>query len=110
MHDCIHVIATIELVPGKRDAFLREFWKIVPQVRAEAGCLEYGPTVDLPTTIAAQAPLRGDVVTIVEKWESLAALEDHLSAPHMQAYRPKVKDLVLSSRLQILQPAENPVG
>jgi quinol monooxygenase YgiN len=37
----IHVIATIELVEGQRAAFLKEFQALVPQVRAEVGCLEY---------------------------------------------------------------------
>src|SRR4051794_13791936 len=101
----IHVIATVELVAGQKEAFLAEFRKIVPLVRAEAGCLEYGPTVDVETGIPAQVPLRPHVVTIVEKWESLDALRAHLQAPHMLAYRPRVKDLVVSAQLQILQPA-----
>jgi quinol monooxygenase YgiN len=101
----IHVIATIELVEGKRDAFLEEFRKIVPLVRAEAGCLEYGPAIDLSTGIAAQAPPRDHVVVVVEKWESLEALRAHLVAPHMTAYRLRVKDHVISARLQVLQPA-----
>jgi len=39
----IFVIATIEVKPGKREAFLAEFNKNVPNVRAEKGCLEYAP-------------------------------------------------------------------
>ena len=34
----IHVIATIEVAPGRREAVLAEFHKIVPLVRAESGC------------------------------------------------------------------------
>jgi len=45
------------------------------------------------------------VVTIVEKWESLEALMAHAAAPHMTEYRAKVKDIVVGSALQILQPA-----
>ena len=79
----IHVIATIELAEGKREAFLAEFHKIVPLVRAEAGCLAYGPTVDVAGTgLAAQGPPRDNVVTVVEQWESLDALRAHLQAPH----------------------------
>lgn len=63
----IHVIATIELAPGKREAFLTEFRKLVPLVHQEAGCLDYGPTIDVASGIAAQAPPRNDVVTVVEK-------------------------------------------
>ena len=77
----IHVIATIEVVHGKREEFLTEFRKNVPAVKAEAGCLEYGPAIDLQTDIAAQLPLRSDIVTVVEKWESLVALKAHVTAP-----------------------------
>jgi quinol monooxygenase YgiN len=101
----IHVIATIELAEGKRDAFLAEFRKIVPLVRAEAGCLEYGAAIDLPTGIPVQIPTRDNVVTIVERWESVEALRAHLQAPHMVTYRPKVKDFVVGTKLQVLQPA-----
>jgi len=100
----IYVIATIEVLPGKRDAFLAEFHKNMPNVHAEKGCIEYGPTVDLKTDIKAQIPLRDSVVTIVEKWESLAALHAHLGAPHMAAYRERTKDLVSRVTLQILEP------
>lgn len=99
------VIAEIQLVEGTRDAFLAEFHKIVPLVCEEAGCIEYGPTADAVTSIAAQIPHRNDVITVVEKWESLQTLEAHLVAPHMLEYRPKVKSLVQSSILRILEPA-----
>lgn len=100
----IHVIATIELNPGTRDSFLTEFRKIVAPVRAEAGCIDYGPTIDAETGIAAQGSVRPDVVTVVERWESLEHLNAHLIAPHMVEYRPKVKDFVKSVKLQILKP------
>jgi quinol monooxygenase YgiN len=100
----LHVFATIELAEGKREAFLAEFRKIVPLVRAEAGCLEYGAAIDLPTGIPVQIPVRDNVVTIVEKWESVEALQAHLQAPHMVAYRPKVRDFVVRTSLQVLQP------
>jgi len=102
----IHVIATIELAEGKRETFLAEFRKIVPLVRAEAGCLAYGPAVDVPAIgLAVQVAPRDNIVTIVEQWESLEALQAHFQAPHMGTYRPRVKDLVISTKLQILQPA-----
>ncbi len=101
----IYVIAAIELKPGARDQFLAEFRELVPLVNAENGCLEYGPTIDLPTNIGAQPAARDDVVTVVEKWESLEALEDHLMASHMIEFRNRVKELVVSTSLQILEPA-----
>jgi quinol monooxygenase YgiN len=100
----IHVIATIELVEGQRAAFLKEFQALVPQVRAEVGCLEYGPTIDVASGMTAQGSPRDNVVTVVEKWSDLAALQAHSVAPHMEAYRPRVKHLVRSTKLQVLEP------
>lgn len=101
----IHVLATIETAPGKRDEFLEEFHKLMPQVHAEKGCLEYGPACDTFANIPAQPPLRGNVVTVIEKWESLEALHAHLAAPHMIAYRNKVKDFVAGVTIHVLAPA-----
>ncbi|MBL9085209.1 MAG: antibiotic biosynthesis monooxygenase [Planctomycetales bacterium] len=101
----IHVIATIELVAGKRDEFLAAFHELMPAVHAEDGCIEYGPTVDVRTNIPVQIPQRADTVTIVEKWRDLPALEAHLVAPHMGPYRAKVKSIVVSTTLQVLEPA-----
>ena len=103
----IHVIATIELAEGQREEFLRHMLAVVPAVRAEEGCVEYGPTIDVATEIAAQGPPRSNVVTVVEKWESLAALQRHLTSPHMIEYRTKVKDLVRQVTLQVLEPVES---
>lgn len=102
----IYVLATIELNDGTRDVFLQHFRENIPNVRAEPGCIEYVPAVDLPTGLAAQGEPRANVVVVVEKWESLAALRVHLDAPHMHAYRAKVKDLVRRVSLQVLSPAD----
>jgi len=101
----IHVLATIELQPGTRDQFLAEFHKVMPAVHAEAGCIEYGPTIDAVTPITQQQPLGANVALIVEKWDSVEALQAHLVAPHMTAYRERVKPFIANVRLQILQPA-----
>ncbi len=101
----IVVLATIELNPGTRDPFLAEFRDNLAAVRAEEGCIEYFPAIDVGTALSAQKPTRSDVVVVVEKWESVAALEAHLIAPHMVAYRNKVKDYVKGTTLQILEPA-----
>jgi len=101
----IHVLATITLNPGVRAAYLAEFARLTPLVRAEEGCIEYQATIDLTTDIAVQTPPRPDVVTVVEKWMSLAALKAHSNATHMADYRVRVKDFVKSVQLQILEPA-----
>ena len=101
----IHVIATIELAEGKREAFLAEFHKVMEPVPHEKGCLEYGPAIDVDSGIPVQGPIRASVVTVVEKWESLDALKAHLQAPHMTEYRARVKDCVAGVQLQVLEPA-----
>lgn len=99
------VLARIEVMPGRRTEFLREFHRLVSIVRQETGCLEYGPAIDAETTISRQSRLGDHVVMIVEKWATLPDLEAHLRAPHMSEYRERVKDLVRSVELHILQPA-----
>ena len=94
----IYVIATIEIAAGKRAEFVKLFLANVPNVLAEDGCIEYAPTVDLATEIKAQPAVRANVVTVVEKWESLAALHAHLVAPHMLTYREGVKDLEVEQK------------
>jgi quinol monooxygenase YgiN len=101
----IHVIATIDTAPGMRDDFLAAFAELVPDVRAELGCIEYGPAVDLATAITDQPAPRENAVTVIEKWESLEALQKHLEAPHMARYRRTVKDLVLAVSIRVLEPA-----
>ena len=100
----IHVIATIELKPGMRERVLKEFEQLAPQVRHEKGCIEYGGAVDIASGIAVQIPLRDDVLTVVEKWSDVDALKAHLAAPHMATYRAKVKDWVVKSSIQVLEP------
>ena len=101
----IHVIATVAVAEGKRTDFLKEFYKVMPHVRAEKGCIEYGPAIDFPTGIPVQAPIREDAVVILEKWSDIEALKAHLVAPHMKPYREAVKSIVKGMTVQVLEPA-----
>jgi quinol monooxygenase YgiN len=101
----IHVIATVSTNVGSRTKLLDEFRKLVPTVRAEAGCIEYTPTIDIDSGIDGLPGERDDVVTVVEKWDSAAALDAHLKASHMLRYREAVKDLVQSVDIRVTQPA-----
>jgi quinol monooxygenase YgiN len=106
----IHVIATIETAVGMREDFLAAFAELVPDVRAEQGCIEYGPAVDLATSIADQPPARENVVVVIEKWDTVESLQKHLEAPHMVRYRRTVKDMVLRVSIQVLEPALINIG
>jgi len=100
----IHVIASIQVKEGKRDAFIEIFKANVPAVLAEEGCLAYQPTVDLVSGFSSQQ-LHPDAITILETWESLDHLKAHLKAPHMLAYRDQTQGMVLDTTLQVLQNA-----
>jgi len=101
----ICVVAAIETVPERHEEFLRLLKGLVPKVLAEEGCVEYAPMVDLPTSIEAQPAARPGVVTVVEKWASLDALESHLIAPHMIEFRKASEPMRAGVTLQVLQPA-----
>jgi len=102
----ICVLARIRLEPGSRERFLQIFSRVVPQVRAEKGCIEYGPLEALATNIPTQIRDDPDTIYVLEKWESLEALEAHLVAPHMVEYRREVRPMVKEVGLYILQPIE----
>jgi quinol monooxygenase YgiN len=100
----IHVIATIELKPNSREAYLAVLQNNVPSVKDEAGCLAYEPAVDIDSGLPVQGALRENVVTIVEAWESLEHLVAHLKTPHMAAYRDAVADYIENLSVQIMSP------
>ena len=102
--DMINVIASVRVREGRISDFLIILRALMPKVRKERGCIEYFPTVDVDAELSAQI-LNKNVVTIIEKWDNLETLRDHLAAPHMQAYREKVKNIVEDVSLRILQEA-----
>jgi quinol monooxygenase YgiN len=104
----IHVVAEIRLVPGTLQQFLAEFGRLAPEVRAEDGCIEYAGAVDFPSGASVQAPVRDDLVTVIEKWRDVAALEAHGSARHMAAYRKRVAGFVKATTVYVLRPVGEP--
>ena len=100
----IYVIATVELVEGKRGKYLSELKKVIPDIRAEIGCLEYGPATDVATDIPVQDQVNENVVTIIERWTDIQALKDHLKTHHMKTYREATKSVVKGLSVRILKP------
>jgi len=100
----INVIASIHIKEGRLSEFIEIFKSNVPNVLKEKGCIEYVPTIDVPTGLPPQE-LNDDVVTVIEKWESLEDLQAHITAPHMVAYKEKVKGLVDKVSLRVLAEA-----
>jgi quinol monooxygenase YgiN len=100
----IHVLAIITAHPGQRSRILDAFAANTAAVRAEAGCIEYGATVDAEGMPPSRGSFGPDTFVVVEKWDSLAALQAHAAAPHMLAYGAATKELTASRVIHVLQP------
>lgn len=100
----IHVIASIRVKEGSLDEYVALFKQNVPNVLAEDGCVQYAPCVDAETGWKTQA-LDSRRMTVVERWESMAALQAHARAPHMEAFRKQAVHLVEGMTLQVVEDA-----
>ncbi len=98
----INVIASIQIKEGQKSEFIDIFKSNIPMVLEEKGCIEYVPTMDVPSGLPPQE-LNANVVTIIEKWDSLEDLKKHLSASHMLLYRKKTKHLVDNLSIKVLE-------
>jgi quinol monooxygenase YgiN len=100
----INVVAIIVTKPGLRAQVLELAAANRPAVRAEAGCIEYAATIDAADMPTSKATFGPDTFVVIEKWESLAALQAHAVAPHMVAYGAKTKDMLASRMIHVLEP------
>ena len=101
----VHVIALITAKPGKREEILKHARANLAAVRAEKGCIEYGAAIDADPALPFQKKWDEDTFLVIEKWESMQALQAHAAAPHMAAYAAKTRDLIASRVIHILSPA-----
>lgn len=97
----IHVLAELAIAPGARSAFVDHFRWLEPLVRAEQGCIEYRGALELRTGLPAQTPARDDVLLVIEKWESEAALAAHLDAPHMHEFGKRTKGMMTGRLIRV---------
>ena len=101
----VHVLAVITAKPGLRARVLEAFRANVPAVLAEAGCIEYGATIDTEGAGALQTRFGDDTFVVVEKWQTLEALKAHAAAPHMAAYGARTKEMIANRVIHVLSPA-----
>ena len=101
----LHVIAIVTAKPGKREAILEAIKANLPAVRSEKGCIEYGPAVDADGIGPFQTKVGPDTIFVIEKWSDAAALRAHAAAPHMAAYAARVKELIASRAIHVLDAA-----
>lgn len=87
----IRIVAEIELMPEFKDELAPIFRELIKGSRAEAGNIEYDFTekLDVPCHYF-----------IIETWASAAAIEEHNTTPHFQAFVKaldgKIKKLVIT--------------
>ena len=98
----IHVIASLRVKAGKVEDFLKAFRSYAVDVRKERGCIKYIGALEIDA-VFAQQPIDKDVVKIIETWEDLEALSDHIAALEKSAYRERTKDLVEDRSIKVLQ-------
>ena len=98
----ITVIAEIKVKPGRRDSVIEKITELLPSVLAEKGCHRDEPYVDFN----GQIPWRKTVpesIFMLEDWESLAHLEAHQQAEHMDKHLENIKADVLDVVIHIIE-------
>ena len=92
----IYVIARAEIAPDKFQDYLEELRKIVPDVRAENGCIGYEPCCDLTGD--------GCFVTLIEMWESEAHWRTHMTTPHMVRFKAATGSWRVGNAVHAVKP------
>jgi len=87
----IAVVATMKAKAGKEEELRKELLALIPPTRKEPGCIRYDLHQELE---------HPEVFVFYEHWESAAHLEDHLTRPHLEAFKAKMNAL-LSEMLDI---------
>ena len=101
----IHIIVTMIVKPSRLPDFLAECEKLRPLVLAESGCIEYVYTRDIASPLGIQEPLHANQITLIEKWDSLAALQVHMEQAHMKEFGPRIQAMRESVTARATQPA-----
>ena len=98
----IHVIAVLTAKIGHRAALLAALNSVVQEVRAEPGCLEYQPLVDLADSATK---FGADTIVVVEKWQDQAALDAHSQAPALQSFLEQTKHVLANADIHLMHDA-----
>ncbi|MEZ4525661.1 MAG: putative quinol monooxygenase [Desulfobacterales bacterium] len=81
----IAVVATLKAKAGKEAELRKELLALISPTRQEPGCLRYDLHEELE---------HPEVFVFYEQWKSPGHLEEHLTRPHMEAFRAKMDDLL----------------
>ena len=101
----IHVVAEITTKPGCRDKVLELFRAAAEKVRQEPGCIEYGGAVEVESGLPVQPSVRPNVITVIEKWESLEALNAHAAADALHQFLEQAGPMMEGLTARVMEPA-----
>jgi quinol monooxygenase YgiN len=93
----IYVVATIQIKPGCREAFLKGAHESITETRKEKGCLSYEGHTSINDP---------NLYVVVERWESREHLNAHARAPHMKTWRDYSNPLKISTVIEIISDAK----
>lgn len=91
----IVVVAAFRIRPGALEPFVDAAYALIDAARREPGCLYY----DLHASVTDP-----DRMLCYEQWSDRAAFDRHSATPHMTTFVDAIDDLVLSSKVEIIQP------
>src|ERR1700722_514811 len=74
----IYVVATSQVKPESRDAFIKGAKECIAATRKEKGCISYESHASINDP---------NLFVVVERWESREDLNAHARAPHMKVWR-----------------------
>ena len=69
---------------------------------------EYRGAIEIDTGITAQTPPRPDMLLVIEKWESDAALAAHLDAPHVGAFAARTAGMMTERVIRVARDISGP--
>lgn len=81
----VGVVAKNIVKPDKIEDFLEVTRELISETRREKGCIEY--------TLMRDSE-RENILTFIEKWESMDHLKAHFEAPHFKRVVPMLVELV----------------
>ncbi|TWH83831.1 putative quinol monooxygenase [Sedimentibacter saalensis] len=90
----IKVVAKGVYLEGKTDEAIALYDEMVKETRNEQGCIAYNLFRDKDNK---------DILTMIEEWESVEALEAHKNSEHFTRIIPKIARLRKSAELNVYE-------
>lgn len=90
----IKVVAKGVYMEGKANEAIAMYDELVKETRKEVGCISYNLFQDKDNK---------DILTMIEEWESVEALESHKNSEHFTRIVPKIGKLRKSAELNVYE-------